>query len=246
MSEELGTYKIQLEQVEVALAADPANQDLLKLKGDLEELIRLQTELDQAEAPSRSDRGGNSSKFDAAAHNWQIGDRCMARIKGSGKQLATIDGISHGKAAITFINSGMKEFIKLSELSLAPAADDKNYVFANKPSTSGGIGTGGPAANGGVSKKDWRAEKERRKVRAQKKEARRKAVESEQEKEKMSWKNFNTKAANKGFKGIKRVTASGSAADGPRGGVSNKNASVSSRTASGFGFTNRGNMDSLF
>lgn len=215
----------------------------MKLKGDLEELIRLQVELDDQNdtTTSRFERGVvGASGTESEAPNWQVGDRCMIRLKGGLKQMATIDGLSHGKAAITFLVSGQKEFLKLTELLPAPAGDEHAYLYSKSVNST--------AANVGISKKDWRAEKERRKLRAQKKDARRKAYEEEQEKEKKSWKNFNTKATTKGFKGIKRVVASGSAADGPRGGIDkNKNALISSRTTmSNFGFTNRGNMDSLF
>ena len=124
--------------------------------------------------------------------------------------------------------------VKLSDLSAAPVVEHKNYVFESN------------SANKADAKKDWRQEKERRKVRAQKKEQRRKQIEEEQEKEKKSWKNFNQKALNKNFKGIKRVPVTGSSADGPKGGIKSNPATISSRTGGTFGFTNRGNMDSLF
>uniref|UniRef100_A0A914XXD9 Tudor domain-containing protein n=1 Tax=Panagrolaimus superbus TaxID=310955 RepID=A0A914XXD9_9BILA len=233
MAEELGSHKIKLEQVEVALAADPNNEDLLKLKSDLEEIISVTQELYQISGNGESSR---SSKNDELSnHKWKVGDRCMARAKNGQKCLAVIDGITQEKAAITFANNGTKEIVKLNELGIAAVVEEKNYVFQKK--------------DGGISKKDWRLEKERRKVRAQKKEQRKKAIEEEQEKEKKTWKNFNQKALNKGFKGIKRIAASGSAADGPRlGGVagSSNPKLVSSRTTSGLNWTNRGNMDSLF
>lgn len=123
---------------------------------------------------------------------------------------------------------------KLSDLAPAPVVEQKNYVFESSSSNKSDV------------KKDWRQEKERRKVRAQKKEQRRKQIEEEQEKEKKSWKNFNQKALNKGFKGIKKITATSSAQDGPKGGMQRSSANISSRTGSVFGSTNRGNMDSLF
>lgn len=72
------------------------------------------------------------------------------------------------------------------ELSTAPVEDKKSYIFqqSNKP---------------GV-KKDWQAEKERRKARAQKKEVRRKTLEETKEQEKNKWKNFNAKASQKQLK----------------------------------------------
>ncbi|KAE9551226.1 hypothetical protein FO519_005559 [Halicephalobus sp. NKZ332] len=196
MSDELGSYKIQLEQVEVALAAEPSNQDLLKLKEDLEELIRLQQELDESSGKQAESSSRKVQKYDESNHRWKVGDRCMARNKNGNKQVATIDGISQDKAAISFSN-GSKDVVKLSDLSAAPVVEHKNYVFESN------------SANKGDAKKDWRQEKERR-------------------------------------KGMKRVPATGSSADGPKGGSKSNAATVSSRTGGTFGFTNRGNMDSLF
>ena len=231
MSEELGSHKIKLEQVEVALAADPNNEDLLKLKSDLEEIIAVTQELYQISGESSSNRSSKTEEL--SNHKWKVGDRCMARTKNGQKNVAIIDGITQEKAAITFINNGTKEIVKLNELGVAAVVEEKNYVFQKK--------------DGGISKKDWRLEKERRKARAQKKEQRKKAIEEEQEKEKKTWKNFNQKALNKGFKGIKKITASGSAADGSRaGGAAGSSKQISSRTTTGLNWTNRGNMDSLF
>lgn len=42
MDEELEKYKLQLQQVEAALLGDPQNEDMLKLKEDLKEIISLQ------------------------------------------------------------------------------------------------------------------------------------------------------------------------------------------------------------
>jgi survival-of-motor-neuron-related-splicing factor 30 len=233
MAEELHSHKIKLEQVEVALSSDPTNEDLLKLKSDLEEIIKVTEELYQISGnaePSNS----RSSKTEALSNQkWKVGDRCMARSRNGQKSVAIIDGITQDKAAVTFTNNGSKDVIKLSELGVAPIVQEKNYVFQN-------------SKQGGIIKKDWRLEKERRKVRAQKKEQRKKAIEEEQEKEKKTWKNFNQKALNKGFKGIKKIPASSSAADGPRSGIGSSNKLISSRTSSGLQHTNRGNMDSLF
>ena len=231
MSEELGSHKIKLEQVEVALAADPNNEDLLKLKSDLEEIIAVTQELYQISGES-SNRSSSKTE-ELSNHKWKVGDRCMARTKNGQKNVAIIDGITQEKAAITFINNGTKEIVKLNELGVAAVVEEKNYVFQKK--------------DGGISKKDWRLEKERRKARAQKKEQRKKAIEEEQEKEKKTWKNFNQKALNKGFKGIKKIVSSGSAADGSHsGGNAGTSKQVSSRTTTGLNWTNRGNMDSLF
>jgi len=80
-----------------------------------------------------------------------------------------------------------------------------------------------------------------------KKEIRKKDIEAQKEGQKNKWLSFQSKAHNKGMKGLTRVTASGSAADGPSGGSSDRPTSISSRQdAYAFRSTQRGNMDSLF
>lgn len=42
MAEDLAKFKLQYQQVEAALLGDPSNDELLKLKSDLTEMITLQ------------------------------------------------------------------------------------------------------------------------------------------------------------------------------------------------------------
>ena len=129
MSEaELNTYKLQLQQVEAALTTDPDNevnssdiyiclsqrslcfQELLTLKGDLEQVLNLTLEMlnDQlgranGEAASGSgDTGAEKAEEDAEAYNkpkkksrwaepapilpikpWQVGENCQALYSGT-------------------------------------------------------------------------------------------------------------------------------------------------------------------
>uniref|UniRef100_A0A183T0L2 Survival of motor neuron-related-splicing factor 30 n=1 Tax=Schistocephalus solidus TaxID=70667 RepID=A0A183T0L2_SCHSO len=62
---ELLNHKLQLQQVEAALELDKENEDLLKLKNDLEEVIRLTIEL--IGKPESSEE-----------IKWNVGDMCMA------------------------------------------------------------------------------------------------------------------------------------------------------------------------
>jgi len=190
----------------------------------------------------------------------------LAPSKNGQKYVAVIDGISQDRVAITFIGNvfevpkieglfsyvflgnGVKHMVHHGELSTAPVEDKKSYIFqSSKP---------------GV-KKDWQAERERRKIRAQKKEQRRKTLDETKEQEKNKWKNFNAKASQKQlrvsgdlcsilhvngciyFQGLKRVEATGSAADGGKEAPERK-AVISSRKDNQLGRTQRGNMDSLF
>lgn len=78
--------------------------------------------------------------------------------------------------------------VRLHELSEAPREEKKNYIFQSTSTKSGG------------PKKEWQLERERRKMRAQKKEQRKKMLDETKEKEKSNWQSFNAKAANKGMK----------------------------------------------
>ena len=120
MSEELASHKIKLEQVnfffvvfayngffqvEVALAADPTNEDLLKLKADLEEIIKVTQELFQFTTTADSSASGSSRSAELSNHKWKVGERCMAKSKNGQKLIAIIDGITEDKVAVTFASS---------------------------------------------------------------------------------------------------------------------------------------------
>ncbi|CAH8638832.1 unnamed protein product [Heterobilharzia americana] len=62
---DLLSHKLQLQQVEAALELDRDNEDLLHLKRDLEEVIKLSLEL-----------LGKSADTPEVA--WNVGDQCMA------------------------------------------------------------------------------------------------------------------------------------------------------------------------
>jgi len=235
---ELEKYKIQLQQVEAALIAEPDNEDLLKLKDDLNEIIELQAQLvgNAGSSPNTpSPNQGQSNSVFTEKMQWKVGDRCLAPTKNGQRHVAVIDGISQDKVAITFASNGKKDMVKLVDLTIAPVEEKKKYIFQT-----------GKAAGGGP-KKEWQMERERRKLRAQKKEQRRKTLDEQKESEKNKWKNFNVKAEAKSMKGLKRVAASGSSADGGRAAPSRNNTIISSRRDyQSFGATLRGNMESLF
>ncbi|KAK0418368.1 hypothetical protein QR680_013525 [Steinernema hermaphroditum] len=233
-AEDLANYKLQLQQVEAALLGEPDNEDYKNLKRDLEEVIAITEEMlnQNVEAAEPQTSAEPVEKRTSA---WKVGERCLAPSKNGQKFQAVIDGISHDKVAVTFVGTGVKAYVKLGELSDAPKEVKKTYIFENKNN------------NSSMKKNEWHAEKERRKLRAQKKELRRKDLEAAKEGQKNAWLAFNSKAKNKGMKGLKRVEASGSAADGPSGRALDRPAQISSRQdAYAFRSTSRGNMDSLF
>lgn len=77
--------------------------------------------------------------------------------------------------------------VRLSDLGIAPVEEKKNYIFQSNSKATG-------------PKKEWQMERERRKVRAQKKEQRRKQLDETKEMEKNKWQSFNAKASVKNIK----------------------------------------------
>uniref|UniRef100_A0A7I4Y984 Tudor domain-containing protein n=1 Tax=Haemonchus contortus TaxID=6289 RepID=A0A7I4Y984_HAECO len=230
--EELASYRLQFQQVEAALLGDPDNEELKKLKADLEEVIALQEELASASASSSANE---TARVTAPARKYQVGDRVMAPLPNGNRGVAVVDSLTAAGVAVLFISSGQKTIVDPSDLSDAPDAGKKHYVFDTRSAISK------TAAN----KKEWLAERERRRLRAQKKEMKRKELDLAKESEKNNWLKFNNKAVTKGIKGMKRITATGSAQDGPAGGV--KAQTIVSSRANQFAFKSaRGAMDSLF
>ncbi len=66
-SSDLQTYQLQLQQVEVALTADPDNQELLKLKEDLDQVIDLTKNLIAQQVNSEEPEPSSSSSSAAAS-----------------------------------------------------------------------------------------------------------------------------------------------------------------------------------
>ena len=68
-------YKVQLEQVEAALAAAPDDADLLKLKSDLIELMSLAGQLAPAKpapATAAAAAGSSSSASKKSDEQWKV------------------------------------------------------------------------------------------------------------------------------------------------------------------------------
>ncbi|CAJ0919101.1 unnamed protein product, partial [Mesorhabditis belari] len=228
-SDELANFKLQLEQVEAALLKDSNNEELLKLKGDLQEVIALQKEIVAAEQTERKAEADPSS----SGREWRMGERVLAKGTNGQYYAAIIDGISGSTASVTFLGNKQQVLVELT--SLRPAPHQEKSVFDNRR---------GGQAPAGANQKEWQAERERKRLKSLKKDMKRKELDQAKETEKSSWHKFNTKASSKGMKGVKKVVGSAAAADGPSG-VRSKD--ISSRMDPYlFKQTSRGNMDSLF
>lgn len=212
LSGNLANYKLQLQQVEAALTTNPDNEDLLKLKSDLQEVITLTKELvdsqersaltqadsddddDDDEVSGDTAAAGTSSNDEAAARawlasdvTWKQGDKCRA-IWSENHQyyLATVDEIlDDGSCSVIFDKYGTTEVTQVSLLRPWDEVDDTNAA-EKKPKTKKDLS---------IAQREWKKKK------AQKKAQRLKQMEDEREQDKNKWLQFNTKVFSKTSKG---------------------------------------------
>jgi len=208
----LTNYRLQLQQVEAALTTDPDNDDLLKLKSDLQEVITLTQELvsSQTQKASNNDSDADDDDDDeeelpsAAASSaaiaaetrawlssdyaWKAGDKCRAPWSDNHQYYAAkVDEVlEDGTCSVIFEKYGTTEITQLSLLRPWDEAAEEEAAAAKKPKT----------------KKDLSiAQREYKKKKAQKKAQRLKQMEDEREQDKNKWINFNSKVFSKTSKG---------------------------------------------
>lgn len=182
LQENLSNSEAQLHQVEAALTNDPSNDELLKLKDDLTEVIQLSKDLLKL-APETVPAAGP-----ALVYNWKPGDSCSAVWSESGKYYnAVIDMISedNGTCSITFEGYGTTDIVKLSELRPENKVDER------------GVKRKGAQQLMKTKANKQRREqlKEHRKKKTQKKQQKQQDVEELREKEKDRWKHFTQKSS---------------------------------------------------
>ncbi|XP_071480133.1 survival of motor neuron-related-splicing factor 30-like [Diadema antillarum] len=188
----LATYKAQLQQVEAALTNDAENEELLKLKQDLQEVIDLTTDLLKA-AQGTTASAESDSEEPAVSHSWNVADRCLACwSKDQQYYPATIDQV-HEDGTVTVIFD-VYENIELKHVSkLKDIPEDQRE---KRPAPDG------DSDNRSMSKKQMLAkQREYKKKKQQKKADRLKQQEQLHEDQKKSWQNFSSKAL-KGKKGF--------------------------------------------
>ncbi|KII93228.1 hypothetical protein PLICRDRAFT_171012 [Plicaturopsis crispa FD-325 SS-3] len=192
---ELETYQVQLSQVETALAADPANEELASLRSELSELISLtQAALSQAAAASSSSSSKHESRKSAAApaHAWSAGDECLAKYSGDGAwypaRITSLGGAADNRVySIVFKGYNTTELVKAGEIKALPA----NYAATHMPS----------AAAAGTKRKLSKAEeeeRERKKKKNEKKLENKAAKAKEQTNKQATWQKFAKKSEKKG------------------------------------------------
>nr|CAI5844514.1 unnamed protein product [Callosobruchus analis] len=206
MSDELQNYQLQLQQVEAALLTDPDNQELQKLKIDLEEVIELSLDLknkaeEAANQPEYTDPVGVPEddeitksllaveEFVAknrAKKMWRVGDACMAKWSDNGQYYeARIDAINpDGQVNVTFEaykNRGVTTLSELREFT----GQKRVLTEAEK------------------MKKARLHDKEYLKKKKLKKQQRYKEMEEEREQDKKKWLAFASKAIKNKKSGLK-------------------------------------------
>jgi len=179
---------LQLQQVEAALLSDPSNEELLKLKSDLEEVIELTSDLIKTQllesAGSSTEKEVKISKpfhteeepDSPAKKQWKVGDKCLAIWSEDGQYYdATIEEITNDGEEVSVIFDAYKN------------ADVTNVHLLREISSS-------TNADGSDKKKHVLSkQREYQKKKKQKKLQRFKQLEEERETEKNKWLAFATK-----------------------------------------------------
>ncbi|CAF0842180.1 unnamed protein product [Rotaria sp. Silwood1] len=213
----LPAYKYQLEQVELALKANPNDPELLKLKEDLEEVIKLTADLlgcdlsilnsndptssslysNEATYNSASSQSNNqvsSSLSTRAAIKWKTGDRCLAPWNEDGKYYeCTIDDVlDDGTCTIVFDGFESVSLTVVRASKLRPFDRTRADFNAFKSAT-----------NRAKTKRELEQRlRELKRRKKEKKIAKLKEFEEEREKDKKRWTDFNSKLTSRTWKGV--------------------------------------------
>lgn len=179
------------------MTTDPSNEELKKLKQDLEEVITLTLDLLNV-----NEKGGVSNAAASAGVKWKVGETCQAVWSQDGSYYdATIDSISDDltTCTVSFEKYGNTEIVKLSSLR------HKNQAGMKRPTET--------EQTAGTSKKSRAAEdvlREQKRKKLLKKKQRAKEIEEQREREKQNWLDFfnNSKGSgsSKSGKSLKGVS----------------------------------------
>ena len=207
---ELETFQAQLSQVELALAADPENSELISLRSELKELISL-TQAAIAQASAASSSKSEAKKASAAASAaaaaaasgkaWAAGDECLAKYSGDGQwypaRIASVGGSPENRVySVVFRGYNNTELVNGAQVKALPA----HYADGGAGS-SGGAGAAGGGAAGAKRKlsKVEEEEREKKKKKNEKKLEVRAAKAKEQQEKQASWQKFAKKSERKGI-----------------------------------------------
>lgn len=208
---DLETYQVQLSQVELALAADPENNELTSLRSELKELIELTQAALAASTSSSSHPSATQTKKAAAAaaaaaaaptHALAAGDDCLAKYSGDGQwypaRITSVGGSADNRAySVVFKGYNNTELVNASQV--------KALSGSSSSGSGGGYGAGGSGAGGagaGAKRKLSKAEEEEREKKKKKNEKKvevRAAKAKEQQEKQASWQKFAKKSERKGI-----------------------------------------------
>ncbi|KAG6457730.1 hypothetical protein O3G_MSEX010452 [Manduca sexta] len=134
MADDLRNYKLQLQQVEAALLTDPQNEELLKLKADLEEVIELTQDLIKTQDSDSkvTNIHGSSNNDDVTASllagadgdvaekyysKWHVGEKCLAKWKADGMFYeALIEDVSDATLKVKFDGYTTLEVVSINDV----------------------------------------------------------------------------------------------------------------------------------
>ncbi|KAF9777398.1 hypothetical protein BJ322DRAFT_1063542 [Thelephora terrestris] len=196
--EDLETYQVQLQQVEVALSNDPDNDGLNDLHKELKELISLteQALAQQGAASTSSSAAGSSKKQNAQptfTPNWKAGDECLAKYSSDGQwypaRIASVGGSVENRVyTIVFKVYNSTELVNSSSIKAIPP----NYQASNNPYLAS-------TSNKRKMTKVEEEERERKKKKNEKKVEVRAQKAKEQNEKQATWKKFAKKSEKKGI-----------------------------------------------
>ncbi|CBQ69725.1 conserved hypothetical protein [Sporisorium reilianum SRZ2] len=149
---ELELYTLQLDQVASALAKDPANQDLVQLKAELENLIRLTRSLvepatqdtasssssSQPRGTSDSSRAGRQADTRAERCRYSVGQQVMARYSADGKLYpAVVEAIEGGgRVRVRYEGYGNSEVLAESAVQASTSGPPPPHAPPPPPQAS--------------------------------------------------------------------------------------------------------------
>ncbi|KAG8226318.1 hypothetical protein J437_LFUL011431 [Ladona fulva] len=203
----LQNYKLQLQQVEAALTTDPDNEELLKLKVDLEEVIELtrdliKTQLLEAKGaetaagssftPEADDDSSKDDDFKSTAHtktDWKVGEKCLALWNANGEYYEALitDLAENGVCTVKFCNYQTEDVTNISLLRELSHEGVPKVAIENQTDPKS-------------KKQQVLRQREYLKKKKQRKQQRFKQLEEEREGEKNKWLAFSHKTTGK--KGI--------------------------------------------
>lgn len=203
MDDDLGptlrNHQIQLQQVLAALEADPGNAELVEMREELEEVIRLTQEL---MTPATRSGGTAESAGPSGGYRFRAGDKVQAPWSEDGMYYeATIDDVmSDGQCTVSFSSTSLGLDATCDGKHRKGAVSEVCLVSLLKPSATGPSSkkpSSGPAH--GKDNPHKSVSREALKKKQQKRVQKLKEFDEERERDKNKWQQFaqGKKAAKK-------------------------------------------------